>query len=212
MFNFKALLLILVSLTVLNPKSGQSKEVEYEEYEITLNIEASGYEDSHDATNEYKVGFDLLKINGGYLLGSLNGSTADNIHQYLTGYQTVEVGDNKDFKTRVLLPKKTIAKTFFRVSVLEADFTVPVPGPCCININDDDRIVFEEMVISETEKSLVTESEHTRAHLSIVKVGEGMMDINEIKKLQSDKFINGGFFSSSWKRLSLLQNFIDDTN
>lgn len=212
MFNFKVLLFLAISLTVLGAKSVQAKEVEYEEYEITLNIEASGYEDTHDSTNEYKVGFDLLKINGGYLLGSLNGSTADNIHQYLTGYQSVEVGDNMDFKTRVLLPKKTIEKTFFRVSVLEADFTIPVPGPCCININNDDRIVFEEMVISESEKSLVTESDHTRAHLSIVKVGEGLMDIDDIKKLQSERFLKGGIFSSSWKRLSLLQNFIDDTN
>ncbi len=212
MFNFKVLLFLAISLTALGTKSGQAKEVEYEEYEITLNIEASGYEDLHDSTNEYKVGFDLLKINGGYHLGSLNGSTAENIHQYLAGYQTLEVGDNMDFKTRILLPKKTIEKTFFRVSVLEADFTVPVPGPCCLNINKDDRILFEELVIAEGEKNLVSESENTRAHLSIVKVGEGLMDISEIKKMQSELFMKGGFFSSSWKRLSLLQNFIDDTN
>ena len=208
----KAILVLLLAITTLSAQKAYSQEVEYEEYEVTLNIEAIGYEDTHDSINEYKVGFDLIKVNGGYLLGSLNGSSAENIYQFLTGYQSIEVGANKDFKTRILLPKKTLAKTLFRVAVIEADLTIPVPGPCCISINDDEQIAFEEIVLAESERTLISETQNTRAHLSIVKVREGEKDINEIKELQGKLFINGGFFSSSWKKLSLLKNFIDDTN
>lgn len=203
----KKLIFLILLAFFAHSAIAQDNQVDYAEYEINLNVAAltANHFFPFNSTNDYKVSIELVGKNGYGLFGTLKGSTSSNIYQYMTAYRKVLIGESGDFKARLILPIKSLEEFKIRITVLEANFTVIIPGPCCLTANDDDRVAFDTYAIEEIETSVNPLLDNTDATLNITKILEGTSTIDELLSAQRDLFIMDGYFSTAEEKLKALQ-------
>lgn len=209
----KKLILLFVLFFAAHSVSAQGiqdEQVDYVEYEINLNIAAltANHYFPFDSANDYKVGIELVGKSGYGMFGTLKGSTSTNIYQYFTAFEKVRIGESADFKARLILPVRMLEAFKLRVTVLEANFTIIVPGPCCLTANNDDRVAFDTYSIEEVETEVTPILDNTAATLTMIKVSDGSKSLEELLSAQRDLFIMDGYFSSAEENLKVLKRYI----
>ncbi len=204
----KKLILLFVFLCSAHSVMAQTTEVEFEEYEINLNIAALEARQYFSTINKYKVAIELVGKDGLALIGPLKGSTSANIYKYFQNELSVKVGESADLKARVLLPIKTLEMAKVRITVLGANFRIVLPGGPLI-VNNDDRVAAEAFAIEETQAEVNQLLDHTSAMLTITKLDNGYKTVEEIVADQREIFLlGGGLFLKPNDHLQMIQRFI----
>jgi hypothetical protein len=181
-----------------------NSEVEYSEFEVTVALKALDYADPISSNNEYKIGLSLTDAKTRNNLGSLIGSTSANIKTPFANYIRIKRGETASVTSTILLPTKTIHSLKFSVAAVEADFTLAIPGPCCIIVNDDDTVIFEKFSLVDQVHSLVSDDGVTEVDVTIKRVSQGSMELKTLKDKQKDLFIEESgvrFFDSKMLNL-----------
>ena len=164
--------------------------------EVSIDVQATGYGDSHDSSNEYKLDLRLqaktgkIRNDSGPTLGVLKASDSKNVYAFFSPYERINFGDSLNRKTKVILPKTVMEKTKLKLKLLEADFTVPVPGPCCIYINNDDLEIEANIDLSRGEQSLIYKGASSTVFVEIKVISESDMDLDLILEQQM-KYLYG---------------------
>ena len=70
--------------------------------------------------------------------------------------------------------------TLLKLTLLEDDFTVPVPGPCCININNDDLEVKQLVNLAEGEQNIVFLVKAQKVEVTIKLASQKLMNLKDI--------------------------------
>ena len=163
-----------------------AKEVETLIYNVEVKITANSYGDSHDSTNEYKLDLRLQAKNGlypgdsGNTLGVLTASHSSNIYKFFGDFERLQIGETATRISKVILPANVMKNTLLKLTLLEDDFTVPVPGPCCININNDDLEVKQFIDLAEGEKNIVFFGESAKVEVTIKLASQKLMNLKDI--------------------------------
>ena len=167
------------------------------EYDVTVKITAKNYGDSHDSSNEYKLDLRLQAApkSLGTTLGVLKASSSKNIYSLFSSYQTAKLGQTITRSSKIILPRKVLTKTLLKLNVLESDLTLPVPGPCCLYINQDDQEVKSMIDLSLGEQELVFQGPTANVAVSITLVSRSYLSLEEVVKAQLKHFYEGSFFS-----------------
>ncbi len=188
-----------------------STEVDYSEFEVKVTLKALDYADPISSSNEYKIGVTLINAESRNNLGSLIGSTSENIHAPFSNYIRIKPGKTVTVKSKILLPTKTIDSVKLRVGAVEADFTLVIPGPCCLLVNDDDSVVYESFILETQTFSSISADGVTEVEISITKTSQGSMGLKVLREKQKEQFIEETgvrFFES---KMANLYSLILDT-
>lgn len=187
---FALLALLCASITI------HASEVEYQEFEFNLDITALEATNYLSSTNNYKVGIDLVGKSGIALIAPLKGSTSANIYRYFQNSIPLRVDESTTIKGRLVLPTKALESLKIRITVLEANFRIVLPGGPLV-LNNDDRVAREAFYIEELQAEVNPLASNTSAALTIRKIGEGFTSFENIIEAQKDlMFLGGGLFGS----------------
>ena len=173
-----------------------AKEVETLIYNVEVKITANSYGDSHDSTNEYKLDLRLQAKNGlypgdsGNTLGVLTASHSSNIYKFFGDYERLQIGETTTRISKVILPANVMKNTLLKLTLLEDDFTVPVPGPCCININNDDLEVKQLIDLAAGEQNILFFGESAKVEVTIKLIEQRLMNLKDILSEQKAYLYN----------------------
>jgi hypothetical protein len=182
----KAFLFLLLT-SILISSAFAKTEVDFSKFEVKVTLKAKDYADPFSYKNEYKIGLNLRGTNN-HSMGALIGSTSANIHAPFSNYIRIEKGGETTVTSMILLPTKSLDSIELRVAAVEADFSIPIPGPCCIIANDDDRVIYERFSLHGQTLSAVSDDGSTEVEVTITKLSEGLMDLSVLKEKQKNLF------------------------
>lgn len=186
-------------------------------YEVTVTIKAVDYGDSHDSSNEYKLDLKLqeksTKIPGdaGNIIGVLKASHSKNIYSNFSGYDRLKLGQTVTRKSSVILPQSVLDDSKLKIAVYESDITIPIPGPCCININNDDLEIRESIDLSLGEQEHTYFGPSSEVNVRVKLISRSKMTLVEIineqlKHFYGDSYLRLGESSKSMLYYHILKN------
>ncbi len=192
-------------------------EVEAQKIELTVEVTAKNYADLHDSSNEYKVDFSLQDKTGkhagypGLIVGVLKISDSQNAYRPFSKYETLRLEESFKRKTTIVLPTTTLEDTNLRLKLLEADFTIPVPGPCCILINNDDLELDESVDLLTEDQNLIFHTPSAQVKVTIKKVKTFNAELEEIvneqlSHLHEESLLHIGTHDETFFRRHIMEN------
>jgi|GEM_PF-3495931 len=206
----KTLSLLFITLAFMTTIFANT-EVEYSEFEVKVTIKALDYGDPMSSDNEYKIGMKLIDANTRNSLGSLLGSTSANIHAPFSDFKRIKRGESITVKSKILLPTKTINSVNLSIGAVEADFTIPIPGPCCLMVNDDDSVIYEKLSLEDHNFSSISADGVTGVEINLKKIAEGSMGLKLLREKQKELFFKESGIRFSESEMARLYSLILDT-
>jgi len=183
-------LLLLTTLLFSLSTHASSTQLEAKRLQLTVTIEAINYGDVHDWSNEYKLDMRLSAKHGNVLgrkgdtIGVLRGSHSKNPYVAFSKYETIGLGDQIVKKANITLPVSVLDNSMVILKLFEADFTIPVPGPCCININDDDLEASLDIDLSLGEQIFTVTGKSARINVEIKESAPFFIELPKIIREQ----------------------------
>jgi hypothetical protein len=146
----KNILIVLINFLLLSFTCAEGLVVSYRQFDIKVEIKAREYADAISSGNEYKLSMTLVRKEkyDTSMVGVLKGSTSENIYRPLTDNVGLQLGESETFHASVKLPETTANHLNLSVNILEDDFTIPIPGPCCMGANNDDMELRQKLPLA----------------------------------------------------------------
>lgn len=165
------------------PLIAASNTYDTKTYKVIIEVKAQRFADLHDYTNEYKLNLKLIEkksMNNGSTLGIFKISDSKNSFTNFSSKNPLSLGESFKRVTKVILPTTVLEKTMLKISVSEEDFTIPVPGPCCLYINNNDTEVSENIDLSSPEGEYEFIGETAQVKVRIVLINETKEKLNTV--------------------------------
>ncbi len=179
---------LFIAILLLNmPMFISAKEYSAKILDVRITVEAITFADHHDWTNEYKLDVKLVSTQNKFApaLGLFKISDSKNQFSNFTSKNPLKLGESFSRSTRVILPTTVLNKTGIRITLLEEDFTIPVPGPCCIYINNNDLEVSKTISLSNTNEEIFLSGTTSEITISVKLIDTIELGLGSILKEQS---------------------------
>jgi hypothetical protein len=208
--------LILASLLLSSNLFAASNAISLDtkKYEVTVTIKAVDFGDSHDSSNEYKLDLKLQEMStkasrdSGNIIGVFKASHSKNIYSNFSRYDRLKIGQSITRKAVIVLPQSVLDNSKLQFAVYESDFSIPIPGPCCININNDDLEMRESIELSLGEQEYTYFGPSAEVNVKVKLISSSKMSLVEIIEAQLKYFYSESYVRLGESTKSMLQYHI----
>ena len=178
---------LFLAILLLNlPSIISAKEYSTQVIDVKVTVEAVSFADHHDWSNEYKLDVKLVSTQNSSdpVLGLFKISDSKNQFSNFSSKNPLKLGESFTRSTRVILPTTLLNKTGIKITLLEEDFTIPVPGPCCIYINNNDLELTKTITLDQEEKEIILQGTTSEVSITIKVIDSVELELGRILKEQ----------------------------
>lgn len=179
---------LFLAIVLLNlPNIILAKEYSAQIVDVKIRVEAITFADHHDWSNEYKLDVKLVSTQeiGAPVLGLFKISDSKNQFSNFSSKNPLKLGESFTRSTRVILPTTLLNKTGIKITLLEEDFTIPVPGPCCIYINNNDLELTKTITLNRGDEDIVFQGNTSEVTINVKVIDRIEWELGKILKEQS---------------------------